>query len=148
LFIQKDHATPQYDHLERKLIRIATRGVVTLFNAISKQQKMMDKANEKSTPSKSAPQTQTQTQTQGQTSTTAPSGELSKKGFLQLLKSSSTPSSSSSSASAPASASDKNKEQGKEKKAGWDVFKDDYMLDAESKHWDQDSDDEEEEDDE
>ena len=37
--LAKDHHAPQVDNVEKKLMRIATKGVVTLFNAVAKQQK-------------------------------------------------------------------------------------------------------------
>jgi len=39
LMRQKEHVKPQYTALERKLKRIATKGVVTLFNMVSKQKR-------------------------------------------------------------------------------------------------------------
>lgn len=39
LYFDKNHVRPEYDANERRLIRIGTKGVVTLFNAVSKHQK-------------------------------------------------------------------------------------------------------------
>lgn len=44
LLLSKDHLLPEYTPIERTYIKIATRGVVSLFNAISKQQKILSDA--------------------------------------------------------------------------------------------------------
>jgi hypothetical protein len=38
LLLAKDHVVPEFNEVERRLLKIATRGVVTLFNAVSQQQ--------------------------------------------------------------------------------------------------------------
>jgi hypothetical protein len=42
LLLEKDHVDAQHTELEKRLIRIATKGVVTLFNAVNEQQKKID----------------------------------------------------------------------------------------------------------
>jgi len=39
LLTDKEHVLPQFDHIERRLLQIATKGVVTLFNTIAKAQR-------------------------------------------------------------------------------------------------------------
>jgi len=40
----RDHTKPQFDDKEKKLTKIATRGVVALFNAVEKQQRALRKS--------------------------------------------------------------------------------------------------------
>uniref|UniRef100_A0A7S4DRD1 RRP15-like protein n=2 Tax=Lotharella globosa TaxID=91324 RepID=A0A7S4DRD1_9EUKA len=39
LLTDKEHVQPQFDHIERRLLQVATKGVVALFNAVAKHQK-------------------------------------------------------------------------------------------------------------
>ena len=47
--IKCDFSTSEFDN---RLLKIATKGVVTLFNAVTKQQKAIEDAAEEETPSK------------------------------------------------------------------------------------------------
>mmetsp|Transcript_34253 Transcript_34253/g.55173 ORF Transcript_34253/g.55173 Transcript_34253/m.55173 type:complete len:223 (-) Transcript_34253:251-919(-) len=39
MLTDKEHVQPEFDHIERRLLQVATKGVVTLFNAIANQQR-------------------------------------------------------------------------------------------------------------
>lgn len=43
LLLAKDHVTPEFNEVEKKLVRIATKGVVALFNAVEQHQKSIRK---------------------------------------------------------------------------------------------------------
>jgi len=80
LLKERDHVTnPQFDDKERKLVKLATKGVVTLFNAISEQQRALrkhEKEEERSRREKPAA-----------ISASVKVESLSKDGFIELLKS-------------------------------------------------------------
>lgn len=109
--------------LERQLRKIATRGVVALFNAISKHQK----ESEKEEASKNA----------AAVAKKAKSG--SKASFLELLKASTTGAAAAKGSGAGAGvdvAADAIEEK-QEGSGGWGVLRDDYMMGAKAnKDWD------------
>ncbi|XP_022090595.1 RRP15-like protein [Acanthaster planci] len=105
--------------LERKLQRIATRGVVQLFNAVKKQQK---KFREK-------PETAGSERKHAEVKSSVSKGD-----FLDLLKA--TPVISNRNASQNKQAGDKPAN----KKPAWSVLRDDFMMGATMKDWDKQSD--------
>lgn len=112
-------------------MKIATKGVVTLFNAVAKQQKGIKKEEkEKGTSLKHQKQK---------------IRELRGEGFIKLLKEqSSTADSAAASASSSSSTSVTTKKSATtEQKAGWKILSDDYMMGAKLRQWGVDSDSEE-----
>jgi len=87
VFLARDHTeTPQFDDVERRLLRVATKGVVALYNAVNLQQRSLQQKQEeiKQTP---IPETN------------------ATDSFISFLKSSTSSSSSSASSSSAASSS-------------------------------------------
>ncbi|XP_078354981.1 RRP15-like protein [Oculina patagonica] len=117
--LEKDHVKPDGSTMdyEKNLARIATRGVVKLFNAVSKHQKEMESKLQ------SAP-------TEAKKSKVVES--MSKSAFLDMLKSSSD--------------KDRTQEINKEEKteandrsatdnSSWNILRDDFMMGAKMKDW-------------
>ena len=113
---------PSNDEKERTLKRIATRGVVKLFNAVNKHQKELD-AKLKTAP------------TEAKKAKVLKS--VSKSSFLDMLKS------NSNETVQPA-----NDESANDEKASkWNILRDDFMMGGKMKDWDKDIDDMDYEDD-
>lgn len=111
--------------LERTHRRVATRGVVALFNAIAQHQKGTADTPKSSSDTKS-PQKQEV-------------ANMSKHGFLDMIKKSAVENKTGQTL-APIEAESK-----KKTKAKWNALKDDYMLNSSKlKDWDKDSSDDEE----
>eukprot|EP00128_Syssomonas_multiformis_P014452 Colp12_sorted_trinity150504_noHs@35506 len=105
---------------DRKLIRIATKGVVQLFNAVRDAQKNLEAEKESGKMKTSTKEKAVLTQ--------------SKESFLDMLKSGG---SKEKEAAGKKKASTKQAEGAKgEKEAGWRVFRDDFMLDSKMKDFD------------
>lgn len=117
---EKDHVKPDGSTLdyEKNLVKIATRGVVKLFNAVSKHQKEVESKLS------SAP-------TEAKKSKVVES--MSKSAFLDMLKSSSD----------KARTQEMNKEQVKANERAekpdlsstWNILRDDFMMGAKMKDW-------------
>ncbi|XP_028411666.1 RRP15-like protein [Dendronephthya gigantea] len=111
---------PSNDEKERTLRRIATKGVVKLFNAVNKHQKDLD-AKLKTAP------------TEAKKAKVLKS--VSKSSFLDMLKSNSNE-----------TVQHGNDVNGNEDKASkWDILREDFMMGGKMKDWDKDSDDNENE---
>ncbi|KAJ0398569.1 hypothetical protein ATCC90586_010365 [Pythium insidiosum] len=106
---RKDNVMPSHASAakDRTLRKIATKGVVALFNAIAKHQHQVGKPTDKEDKKVK---------------------ELSKESFLGLLKSAKNDKDSAASASKPEAAASTNKT--------WSVLQDDYMMGAKMKDWD------------
>ncbi|XP_054758269.2 RRP15-like protein [Lytechinus pictus] len=117
---------------ERSLQRIATKGVVQLFNAVKKQQKTREERLK---------------EVGGSTRKRAKvEASLTKGNFLDMLKGTPAPSKVDPSSKKKESiTSSKNTSVGAE--PSWGVLRDDFMLGAGMKDWDKDDDEEEESDD-
>lgn len=116
---------------ERIHRRVATRGVVALFNAISQHQKKV-----------STPELPT---TESVSKSKAEVKKLTKHGFLDMIKSTATSKQEKGSASQP----DKVSADVSKSKPQWNALQDDFMLNAKKmKNWDQASSDEDDEDEE
>jgi Rrp15p len=117
---------------ERVHRRVATRGIVALFNAIAQHQVRPDQTAAAAAAAGTALST-----ADGSKSSTATSGnKLTKHGFLDLIKQKATNTANSGSTTIVSS-----EDTGNNRKK-WNALKDDYMLDS-SKNWDEvdDSDD-------
>eukprot|EP00742_Colponemidia_sp_Colp-10_P006633 GILJ01007111.1.p1 GENE.GILJ01007111.1~~GILJ01007111.1.p1 ORF type:complete len:307 (+),score=100.40 GILJ01007111.1:43-921(+) len=122
----KDHVLPDIlnKDFERQLLKLATKGVVKLFNAVSQHQKSQDSVSS--------------TKVEDKKLKVDKVDQLSKANFLQLLKKNNNESKSSSKltkAEADSSSS---------KSPSWSVFKDDYLMGAKMKDWDKEEEEEEE----
>jgi hypothetical protein len=116
---------------ERIHRRVATRGVVALFNAISQHQKMVTKPELPTTESISKSKAEVK--------------KLTKHGFLDMIKSTATSKQEKGSTSNP----DKPSADVSKSKPQWNALQDDFMLNAKKmKNWDQASSDEDDEDEE
>jgi len=131
LLLEKDHIKAEYNEVERKLIRIATRGVVTLFNAVSKQQFTV-KTNEKEVDKKKKKKKEKLKQLDGSTSSSNllsqnKSGHIT--GQVRIM-------------AAPLSPVAKKVDSKPTEKTSntWQILTDDYMMGAKLKDWDQDLD--------
>ncbi|KAJ5074723.1 rrp15-like protein [Anaeramoeba ignava] len=102
----KQYKLPTNDEYDRKLNRIATIGVVRLFNAIQKQQSIPTENSD------------------------LDSKQLSKGKFLEMLK--------SQDVKVSKNQDQKNiQENSPQNNQKWEVFRDDFLLDAKMKDWDQ-----------
>ena len=116
---KKGTVDPVADQTERRMLQTATKGVVRLFNAVSKAQKTVADAGTRKGLGKV-------------------SKELTKGSFLQELKKSNLERSTRDEAAA-ARDKEKNKHDGAEKteSAGWDVLSDGYLMGRNKlKDWD------------
>eukprot|EP00743_Colponemidia_sp_Colp-15_P009508 GILK01010397.1.p1 GENE.GILK01010397.1~~GILK01010397.1.p1 ORF type:complete len:298 (+),score=96.17 GILK01010397.1:122-895(+) len=122
----KDHVLPDIlnKDFERQLLKLATKGVVKLFNAVSQHQKSQDSISS--------------TKVEDKKLKVDKVDQLSKANFLQLLKKNNNESKSSSklTKAEPDSSSSKS--------PSWSVFKDDYLMSAKMKDWDKEEEEEEE----
>ena len=130
---ERAHRTDvQYDEVERRLVRVATRGVVQLFNAVQQQRRAgrMQAASEEKDRADIAGKSKR--------------AEMSKEGFMQLIR------------TAPrVEQAEEHKVGGRQggerkgaregKSGGWSVLKDDYMLGGKLTDWDKQIDESEEE---
>lgn len=124
LLLDKDHVRAEFNDLEKRLVRIATKGVVTLFNAVSKQQKELAAATELSTSNSKNKEKLVD--------------EVVNTGFLELLKESGKAASKAASKSlGVGSESESDSDSGsdsdsdsksKSKSAGWKALDENYML--------------------
>lgn len=119
--LEKDHEfRPSFDDRERRLLRVATKGVVTLFNAVQKAQKKAAQESEDSGPVK--------TET-----------------FLNQLKKESIKSESGVKVKQEPVESDVHREaEGGEPK--WAVLKENFLLGGKLTDWDKESESEDDED--
>ncbi|XP_071832472.1 RRP15-like protein [Apostichopus japonicus] len=116
----REKPQPLKKDVERRLQRIAVRGVVQFFNAVGKQQKLReDKLKEATTENKRI----------------KAESSLSKGDFLDMLKTSNNKSSKTG---------QKVMEE-EENKPAWSVLKEDFMMGARMKDWDKGTKDEEQE---
>lgn len=126
-FTDRDHVKPQFGPLEKKLRRIATRGVVTLFNAVAKQKKD-DKRREEE---------------EAGLGKKSGSEALSRMGFLQLLKASKDgkgPGAPEANAASEAGEGVIKAGETPSEEAGWNILKSDYMMNPKLKDWDREVD--------
>ncbi|GKZ00611.1 hypothetical protein MPSEU_001013300 [Mayamaea pseudoterrestris] len=100
---------------ERAHRRIATRGVVALFNAIAQHQNGQGLSNEKQ-----------QTSSAAGNKKDLPAAKMTKNSFLDLIKSKAKAAAGTNSDLAPPATSDKKQ---------WNAFRDDYMLDTKTPDW-------------
>ncbi|XP_004391397.2 RRP15-like protein [Trichechus manatus latirostris] len=109
---------------ERNLQRIATRGVVQLFNAVQKHQKNVDEKVKEAGGSirKRAKLIST----------------VSKKDFISVLRG--TDGSTNEKSSAGKKSKAKQTEVKSEESPGWNIFRDDFMMGASMRDWDKESD--------
>ena len=132
---------------ERAHRRVATRGVVALFNAISKHQDKMreDASAEHRAAAKAA------SASGGGSKSAEEVKVMSKRGFLDLLKTNATKVDGGAAAfsnKSPPSVSEGAKDtSSKPKTGGWNALKDDYMMTSKLKDWDKELTDEEDSDD-
>lgn len=111
LLLNKDHKLPDINDFsfETKLKKVATKGIVKLFNAIKSHHLTKEVSNV----------------------TRSKTDDVTKEKFMELLKSSNKPENKNSE-KAPTKLI-------KEKKApnipSWEILRDDYMLDAKLKDW-------------
>lgn len=124
MLMAKDRIVPQFTEVERRLIRVATRGVVTLFNAVRKQQKKMEDAEEMKHSSVKVK-------------------DVSGDGFVKLLSAGAQKKNLKPLEGDQSSAGDK--PLAGDTGPGWKILKDNYLLDAKLKDFDLESDSEEEE---
>lgn len=114
--LEKDHVKPDGSTLdyEKNLAKIATRGVVKLFNAVSKHQKEMEsKLNSAPTEAKKA----------------KVMNSMSKSAFLDMLK-------SSSDKARTQEQPKTNDRDGKlDTSSTWNILRDDFMMGAKMKDW-------------
>lgn len=128
---EKEHQLPEFDHIEKKLVKIATKGVVTLFNALSKQQAETARLEEENG-------------AKGTKASKQEVAKLSAKGLAQKLN----PNSVDSSESAVERTKKSNKPNSSNSKlpvfptdgANWSVLTDEYMMGGSLKDWDKDDD--------
>lgn len=107
--LEKGHVLPQHDPFEKTMLKIATKGVVTLFNAVSQQQKTISK--EEADKTKKGKEKQQAL------------ADLRGPGFLEVLK---------STAAAPTpTISSRAKKDNKQ----WKVLSENYMMGAKMKDW-------------
>ncbi|CAC5413433.1 RRP15-like protein [Mytilus coruscus] len=112
---------------ERALQRIAQRGVVQLFNAVRKQQKILKEQLDDAGP------------TEAKKSKAL--GKMTKGKFLDLLKGQTVSNVSNRASNMKTEIKQENvsdEEDSKNKK--WDILRDDYMMGAKMKDWDKESD--------
>ncbi|XP_063428943.1 RRP15-like protein [Mytilus trossulus] len=112
---------------ERALQRIAQRGVVQLFNAVRKQQKILKEQLDDAGP------------TEAKKSRAL--GKMTKGKFLDLLKGQTVANVSNQRMNMKTEIKQENEsdEEGSNKKK-WDILRDDYMMGAKMKDWDKESD--------
>jgi hypothetical protein len=118
---------------ERTHRRVATRGVVALFNAIAQHQKKS---------------TEAQTSTSGKSESKQQVKKLSKHGFLDMIKSTAaakTANAETTTSNQAVEAVTTSKAPSNNNKGKWNALQDDYMLNSKLKDWDKESSDEEEE---
>ena len=135
---ERAHRTDvQYDEVERRLVRLATRGVVQLFNAVQQQRRavrMQAASGEKDRAILAGRSKQ---------------AEMSKEGFMQLIRTAprvEERAGEEQKASGRDGGGDKGREEGKGRSGGWSVLNDDYMLGGKLTDWDKQMDQSEEED--
>lgn len=136
---------------ERTHRRIATRGVVALFNAISKHRAAVAaEAAAKEQEKRDAREEGRSARKKGEESGVS---SQTKHGFLDLIKKSAKKSAPSSEAQKDESGADVTRKQApqngeinkKESAVGWNALKDDYMMNSKLKDWDKMSDDDDDE---
>lgn len=136
---------------ERTHRRIATRGVVALFNAISKHRAAVAaEAAAKEQEKRDAREEGRSARKKGEESGVS---SQTKHGFLDLIKKSAKKSAPSSEAQKDESGADGTRKQApqngeinkKESAVGWNALKDDYMMNSKLKDWDKMSDDDDDE---
>ena len=123
---------------ERKLRLVATRGVVQLFNAISKHQN--EQAKQKMREERDEPQNELQEDISKEAverSKRKATAKVSQQRFMDILKGSATkPASSSTTTKKPLVPVKKENASGKKQSGpGWDALSDDYMHKARIKDW-------------
>ena len=130
---ERAHRTEvQYDEVERRLVRVATRGVVQLFNAVQQQRRTLRQ--------QAAIEEKDRADLAGSTKQAA---EMSKEGFMQLIRTAPSverPEEQRSSVRAEGGPKAANGERA----GGWSVLKDDYMLGGKLTDWDKQVDDSDE----
>ena len=140
-------AIAQELEVERAHRRVATRGVVALFNAISKHQDKMreDASAEHRAAAKAA------SASGGGSKSAEEVKVMSKRGFLDLLKTNATKvdggAAAAANKSAPSVSEGAKGTSSKSKTGGWNALKDDYMMTSKLKDWDKELTDEEDSDD-
>ncbi|XP_031559678.1 RRP15-like protein [Actinia tenebrosa] len=119
---EKDHVVPDRSNLtyDRELVHIATRGVVKLFNAVSKHQKDTEAKLKKAT-------------TEVKKSKVMES--MNKTAFLDLLKSNSDEKQDKKKMETELNKG-KNKQTEEDKSSSWNILRDDFMMGAKMKDWD------------
>lgn len=117
--LEKDHVKPDGSTMdyEKNLAKIATRGVVKLFNAVSKHQKEMESKL------KSAP-------TEAKKSKVVES--MSKSAFLDMLKSSSDKTGTRTNEKQIEKTNDTTTT---DNSSSWNILRDDFMMGAKMKDW-------------
>jgi len=119
LMASKDHVQPQFDDLERKLLRLATRGVVTLFNAVATQKKKHEEEANLVQDNKKRKSSNVE--------------HSSKDTFLEMLvpsKSQKQPAGKNLSSSLSSGTTQQSAQQ------SWSVLRDDFMMGAKLTDWD------------
>ena len=130
---ERAHRTDvQYDEVERRLVRVATRGVVQLFNAVQQQRRTVRL--------QAASEEKDRADIAGKSKQT----EMSKEGFMQLIRTA--PPVERAEEETSRRDGGKVKRVGEERSGGWSVLKDDYMLGGKLTDWDKQVDESEEED--
>eukprot|EP01083_Nonionella_stella_P044238 119170_1 len=133
-FREKEHVLPDIGKdgaYEKMLLKTATRGVVTLFNAVKKHQKQLETALDESG-SSSVKQRQAE--------------KRSKSNFLKMLKPSPVKGETSKTIATTSEASEslertENTEtEQSPKKSSWSVLNEEFMMGGNLKDWDQESD--------
>ncbi len=132
LLLAKDHVAAQFDNIEKKLLQIATKGVVTLFNAVAKQQQEVarlrkEKLNETAESAKEAKLVK----------------EVVKDGFLQRLRESTKQAAGTAGSSSGSGAAERDKSVKKQKtlEESSSDEEDDDEDDDEDQEMDEDDDD-------
>jgi hypothetical protein len=126
---------------ERAHRRVATRGVVALFNAISKHQDKM--REEASAEHRAAARAAAASGSKSAEEVKA----MSKRGFLDMLKTNATKVGGGSTTKAVEDKSDKDAASSKSKSGGWNALKDDFMMTSKLKDWDKELSEDEDSDD-
>lgn len=106
---------PQFDPTEKRLLRVATKGVVTLFNAISTRQR--EDAEEKK-----RTETQAREAREERRSKLVETSSMSNRGFLDLLKK------QASTGTEQASATETQNQTVSGEKNAWNILTDSYMM--------------------
>ena len=118
----------QYDEVERRLVRVATRGVVQLFNAVQQQRRAVRAL------------TASDEKDRADLAGKSKQAEMSREGFMQLIRTAPAVERAEEAQKGSGRDGGAGKGGGGEKGAGWSVLKDDYMLGGKLTDWDKQAD--------